>query len=169
MPINPGTSRLAPSARLSTGFSLAATMARHWPQPAASISPSSCWTHFDVAAAAGHLGLFAEARTAVETMFRLAPALAEPNARREFVTRRYWSEEMIESLLDGVQRSFNGGSTEVLGSSNDRRTSAERSSNDRLKPPSSTSGSQRSGALTVAVRPLLRGARMTSRKRSPTD
>ena len=60
--------------------------------------------HFAIAAAAGHLGLAREGAAAVQTMVERMPELADEATLREFVTRWYWDEELIESLLEGVQR-----------------------------------------------------------------
>ena len=66
--------------------------------------PEFMWMHFAVAAAAGQLGLTADARAAADAMLRLSPAFADAANLREFVTRWYWPPELIESLLDGVAR-----------------------------------------------------------------
>ena len=63
------------------------------------------WMHLAIAAAAGHLGLAADGKAAVEAMERLAPALADDSNLREFVTRWYWDEDFVDRLLDGVWRS----------------------------------------------------------------
>ncbi len=60
--------------------------------------------HFAIAAAAGHLGRLDEGRQAAEAMLSMQPAFADEANLREFITRWYWPEEMIESLLEGVRR-----------------------------------------------------------------
>ena len=112
--------------------------------------PTFFWMHFAIAAAAGQLGRIAEGREAAETMVRIQPAVADQAVLREFITRWYWPEELIEALLEGVRRSFSEDATDV------RRSEAPRSSGVRSKPPSSTSGtSSQSGALSVAVLPFV--------------
>jgi TolB-like protein/Tfp pilus assembly protein PilF len=74
--------------------------------------PNFFWMHFTIAAAAGHLGRIDEGHQAAETMARIQPAVADQAHLREFITRWYWPEEMIESLLDGVRRSINASDTQ---------------------------------------------------------
>ena len=64
------------------------------------------WMHFAIAAACGHLGRTEEGKAAYDAMVRIAPLLGDKAHLREFVSRWYWSEEMIEALIEGVQRSF---------------------------------------------------------------
>lgn len=61
------------------------------------------WMHFAIAAACGRMGPSREGREAADQMARLAPFLADDDNLREFVTRWYWPEEMIERLLEGVR------------------------------------------------------------------
>jgi TolB-like protein/Flp pilus assembly protein TadD len=79
--------------------------------------PGFVLMHFAIAAAAGHLGLAAEGKAAADAMVKIAPQLREDGQLREFVTRRYWPEDLIESLLEGVQRSqsFAQGAPEQAG------------------------------------------------------
>ena len=120
--------------------------------------PTFFWMHFAICATAGQAGLTAEGRAAYDEAVRLQPVFADPEHLREFVTRWYWEEAMIEGLIAGVLRSSEGGSTDVLRPS-DRSTSGERPSNilsnDRAKPPSSMSGSAHSNALSIAVLPFV--------------
>ncbi len=67
--------------------------------------PTFFWMHFAIASAAGHLGQLDEGRAAAEAMLRMQPAFADEANLREFITRWYWPEEMIESLIEGVRRS----------------------------------------------------------------
>ena len=108
--------------------------------------PSFFWMHFAICAAAGQAGLTSVGRAAYEEAVRLQPAFADPENLREFVTRWYWEEAMIEGLITGVLRSFDGGSTGVLRPS-DRSTSGERSSNVRPN--------DHERALSVAVLPFV--------------
>jgi TolB-like protein/cytochrome c-type biogenesis protein CcmH/NrfG len=64
------------------------------------------WMHIAIAAAAGHLGLSAEGAAAVEALATVAPPLRDEHNLREMITRWYWEEEMIESLLEGLRRSM---------------------------------------------------------------
>jgi TolB-like protein/Flp pilus assembly protein TadD len=66
------------------------------------------WMHLAIAAAAGHLGLRAEGRAAVDALEALAPRFADAGVLREFVSRWYWDEEMVERLLEGVERAKAG-------------------------------------------------------------
>ncbi|MEW6321296.1 MAG: protein kinase [Acidobacteriota bacterium] len=66
--------------------------------------PEFMWMQFAVAAACGQLGRVDEGRAAAEAMVALAPPLAEDGHLREFVTRWYWPEDLIERLLEGVAR-----------------------------------------------------------------
>ena len=68
-------------------------------------TPDLFWTQFALASVAGQLGLGSEGRSAYDAMVRLAPFMNDPDYRREFVTRWYWPEDLIESLLDGAERS----------------------------------------------------------------
>ena len=70
--------------------------------------PEFMWMHFAIAAAAGQLGLGAEARAAYDAMVRLAPPFADDAILREFVTRWYWPPEQIESLIEGVHQARDG-------------------------------------------------------------
>jgi TolB-like protein/Tfp pilus assembly protein PilF len=67
--------------------------------------PDFMWMHIAIAAAAGHLGRASDGKPAADAMVRIAPFLGEADNLREFVTRWYWPEDLIESLLEGVQRS----------------------------------------------------------------
>jgi TolB-like protein len=62
------------------------------------------WMHFAIAAACGHLGRTGEGEAAYDAMVTIAPLLGDKAHLREFVSRWYWSEEMIEALIEGVQR-----------------------------------------------------------------
>jgi eukaryotic-like serine/threonine-protein kinase len=62
----------------------------------------SLWMHFGVATAAGHLGRTEEARAAADEMMRLAPFLSDAANLREFVSRWYWPEALVASLLEGM-------------------------------------------------------------------
>lgn len=103
------------------------------------------WMHFAIAAACGHLGRTEEGKAACDAMVRIAPPLGNKAHLREFVSRWYWSEEMIETFFEGVLRTFVGGSTDALRSADV----------PKAKPPSSVSGSPQSGALSVAVLPFV--------------
>src|SRR5262249_54842240 len=63
------------------------------------------WMHIAIAAAAGPRGLSAGGAAAVDALRPAAPPLDDEQNLREMVTRWYWEEEMIESLLEGVRRS----------------------------------------------------------------
>jgi TolB-like protein/Tfp pilus assembly protein PilF len=69
------------------------------------------WMHLAVAAAAGHLGLTAEGKAAVEALERLSPALADETTLREFLTRWFWNEDVAARMLDGVRRAKSPSST----------------------------------------------------------
>jgi TolB-like protein/Flp pilus assembly protein TadD len=108
--------------------------------------PNFFWMHFAIAAAAGQLGRSADGAAAYDAMVRLLPPLGEAANLREFVARWFWDEAVIETLVEGVERSFSDRST-------DRSTDVLRSANVR-KPPSSTSGSRRSTDPSIAVLPF---------------
>ncbi|HEX8028174.1 MAG TPA: hypothetical protein VF491_06930, partial [Vicinamibacterales bacterium] len=103
------------------------------------------WMHYAIAAACGHLGLEAEGRAAAREMVRLAPFLEHQDNVREFVTRWYWPEDLIESLLDGVRQSM-----EAAGNEPARPASA--STTPKPRPSSSSAGS---ATLSVAVLPFV--------------
>lgn len=113
------------------------------------------WMYFAIAAACGHLGRAAEGKAAVAEMIRLAPFLEDEANLREFVTRWYWPEEMIEALVTGVRnaRSDDRSHGRSDGRSDERsNVRANERSSDRAKPPSSASGTR--AAVTVAVKPF---------------
>ena len=112
------------------------------------------WMYFAIAAACGQLGRAAEGQAAAAEMVRLAPFLADEANLREFVTRWYWPEEMIETLVSGVANASAARQPDEhpRERSNDRPDSG---SGARTKPPSShAEPSIRGGALTVAVLPF---------------
>ncbi len=106
--------------------------------------PDLNWSFFVVATAAAHLNLMDEAKQAASRMIAITPSLADPVVLRTLTEMWFWQPHMVDALLDGVQRALDALSTEP-----------QRASNDRRKPPSSTSGSMGSGALTVAIRPFV--------------
>jgi TolB-like protein len=119
--------------------------------------PNFFWMHFAIAAACGQLGRAEEGKAAYDAMVRIAPALGDGANLREFVSRWYWSEEMIESLLDGVQRSSERSST-VPSDARHKPPSAPsgvpRTSSSTQSTPQSESTSLRAGDASIAVLPF---------------
>jgi len=112
------------------------------------------WMYFAMASAAAHLGRAQEARSAAHEMTRLAPFLAEPDNLREFVTRWYWPQPMIEALIDGVRQSWAGAAPQLQVSP------ASLTSAVGVKPPSSMPGKASRSANTsseqsIAVLPFV--------------
>jgi TolB-like protein/tetratricopeptide (TPR) repeat protein len=95
------------------------------------------WMHIAIAAAAGHLGLSAEGAAAVEALHMVAPPLADDQNLREMVTRWYWFEEVIESLLEGVRRSKNAASEPEATALPRRPRSSPSAAGPVRQPPSS--------------------------------
>ena len=83
--------------------------------------PEFFWMQFAIAAACGQLGL-AEGQTAAAALARIAPLLADPANLREFVTRWYWPADLIESLLDGAERSRSADASEATATATGRRS-----------------------------------------------
>jgi TolB-like protein len=67
--------------------------------------PDFMWMHLAIAAAAGQLGLAGDGRAAVETMEALVPPLADEARLREFLTRWFWDDQVVEDMVAGVRRS----------------------------------------------------------------
>jgi TolB-like protein/cytochrome c-type biogenesis protein CcmH/NrfG len=113
--------------------------------------PDFMWMHFAVAAAAGHLGLARDARSAYDAMVRLAPPLAETAKLREFVTLWYWQPGMIESLLAGVAAAATA-VTDSSGSIGNARVSSSATSAATLRPASDTSAP--AGHNSISITPF---------------
>jgi serine/threonine-protein kinase len=108
--------------------------------------PQLNWNYYAIATAAAHLGLVVEAEQAAARMMAITPQLSDPDTLREFTERWYWRPEMVDALVDGVSQAVSV-----------TRSGATFGSELRsgTKPPSSTSGSTRGSALSIAVLPLV--------------
>jgi TolB-like protein/predicted Zn-dependent protease len=76
--------------------------------------PDFMWMHLAIAAAAGQLGLAADGRAAVETLEALVPPLADEARLREFLTRWFWDDQVVEDMVAGVRKSKEEGAATPL-------------------------------------------------------
>jgi serine/threonine protein kinase/tetratricopeptide (TPR) repeat protein len=70
--------------------------------------PDLHWMHLCIAAAAGHLGLADEGRTALAGLSAVAPDLLEEANQRGLFARWYWDDTFVERLVDGLARARAG-------------------------------------------------------------
>ena len=118
--------------------------------------PDFMWMHLAIAAAAGQLGLAAEGGAAVAAMEALAPPLADEGTLREFLSRWFWDEQVVEDMVEGVRRSKAASATSAMVSlraglrvSAPEPRRAQALTSDSTDTPAATSASAPS-----AVRPV---------------
>jgi TolB-like protein/Tfp pilus assembly protein PilF len=121
--------------------------------------PDFMWMHLAIAAAAGQLGLGADGHAAVATMEALAPPLSDEARLREFLTRWFWDDQVVEDMVAGVRKSKEGVATTAVALATPGAPVSTASSGHAPRPSDPGSDSRAAMASTwIAVVPFSTSA-----------